>query len=138
MKYMTQNALWAAWMGICGVAISLVLPVSNAARAEDPCFTSAQLVKKAVNLGEGSNAEVELYQEAARLCPKMAEAPFNLGLAYQKRGELESAEREFRKAVSLKERCPPPVSSMIPLWTAIPRAFRRIKESRSSSRSNRN
>ncbi len=85
------------------VALLVACAFTQYAAAEDPCFTSAQLIKKAVTLGEGVDAEVELYKEAERLCPKMAEAPFNLGLAYQKREDLEGAERELRKAVALKD-----------------------------------
>lgn len=85
------------------IAVLVACAFSPCAGAEDPCFTSAQLIKKAVGLGEGADAEVDLYKEAERLCPKMAEAPFNLGLAYQKREDLEGAERELRKAVSLKD-----------------------------------
>jgi Flp pilus assembly protein TadD len=71
--------------------------------ADDSCVKSAQLVKKALELGEGSEGEIELYKEAQTLCPKMAEARFNLGLAYQKRGDLDSAEREVRESLRLKD-----------------------------------
>ena len=71
--------------------------------ADDDCVKSAQLVKKALELGEGSEGEIELYKEAQTLCPKMAEARFNLGLAYQKREELDAAEREIRESLRLKD-----------------------------------
>lgn len=103
MKNIGRTRLILSGSRVVLTALSLVCVFSAWGVAEDSCFTSAQLIKKAVDLGEGSDAEVDLYKEAERLCPKMAEAPFNLGLAYQKRGDLEAAERELRKAVSLKD-----------------------------------
>jgi tetratricopeptide (TPR) repeat protein len=83
--------------------MAALVAISSISLAEEDCVKSAQLVKKALDLGEGSAEEIELYKEAQTLCPKMAEAHFNLGLAYQKRGDLEGAERELREAVRLKE-----------------------------------
>ena len=86
---------------VCVSLVSLLL--TSPVMADDSCVKSAQLVKKALELGEGSEGEIELYKEAQTLCPKMAEARFNLGLAYQKRGDLDSAEREVRESLRLKD-----------------------------------
>ncbi|MFO0416510.1 MAG: tetratricopeptide repeat protein [Pseudomonadota bacterium] len=88
------------------LVMALVCLWAGVAFGQDQCVRSAELVKKALDQGEGSDAEVELYKEAQALCPKMAEARFNLGLAYQKRAQLDDAERELREAVRLKDEEP--------------------------------
>ena len=87
------------------VCLALLFAASMA-YAEDGCISSAGLIKKALELGEGSDQEIDLYKEAQRLCPKMPEAHFNLGLAYQKRGDLNTAEKELRNSIALKDETP--------------------------------
>lgn len=72
-------------------------------RADEGCLSSAELVKKAVQLGNDSDEAIGLYKEAQKLCPKMPETHFNIGLLYQKRNNLEESERELREAIALKD-----------------------------------
>ena len=88
---------------ICLSCVVLPLGFSGQVKAEEPCIKSAELTKKALSIGSGSDEEISLYKEAQTLCPKMAEAHFNLGLAYQKRGDLTEAEKELRESVRLKD-----------------------------------
>ena len=106
-----NNRSYAFWrqVGACIVLLITSFTVELYplfAFADDACIRSAEIVKKAVELGEGSEAEIALYKEAQALCPKMTEAHFNLGLAYQKKGDLDAAEKELRESVRLKDEEP--------------------------------
>ena len=81
---------WAKKADILAL-LGAVLLLASTAQAELPCGTATELVKRGVNLGDGSDAEVALYREADLLCPKMAEIHFNLGLALQKKAQLKEA-----------------------------------------------
>ena len=71
--------------------------------AEQTCLKSVELVKKGVQIGDGSDAEVALYNEAIQLCPQMVEAYFNMGLALQRKGDFPGAEAKLREAIKLKD-----------------------------------
>ena len=90
--------------GLYGLAVLLVivsLPIASF--AQQTCLKSVDLVKKGVQIGDGSDAEISLYREAMSLCPQMVEAHFNLGLALQRRGDLAGAEAQLREAIKLKD-----------------------------------
>ena len=65
---------------VCGTLLSasLLVAVQQAIAAEQPCAEAAQLVKRGVALGDGSQQEIELYRRAEALCPRMAESNFNI------------------------------------------------------------
>jgi tetratricopeptide (TPR) repeat protein len=46
----------------------------------------------------------EAWTEAVRLMPNESAAHYNLGLAYEVRGELDEAEKAFKKAVGLRQK----------------------------------
>jgi tetratricopeptide (TPR) repeat protein len=81
--------------------VSVFDPLS--AVADEACLKSAELVKKGVDMGDGSDAEISVYHEAIQRCPKMVEAHFNMGLALQKKGDLSAAEAKFREAIRIKD-----------------------------------
>lgn len=71
--------------------------------ASDDCLKAGAMVKKGIALANGSDEEKGLYQEARKLCPQMAEATFNLGLIFHKRGELKAAEEQMLLAISERD-----------------------------------
>ena len=77
--------------------------IESALATEQGCVEAADLVRRGVELGDGSSNEQELYQKAKALCPKMAEAHFNLGLALQRSGKLSEGEQELRESLRLKD-----------------------------------
>lgn len=85
-------------MGVCLHAL-VALEVSL---AEHNCLKASELVKQGVAMGDASEAERDLYDQAFSLCPEMSEAVFNLGIVAQKRGDVATAEKHIRKALSLK------------------------------------
>ena len=90
---------------ILGCVVVLSMSVLNplSAAADEACLKSAELVKKGVDMRDGSDAEVSVYNEAIQRCPKMVEAHFNMGLALQKKGDLPAAEAKFREAIRIKD-----------------------------------
>jgi hypothetical protein len=66
------------------VIVSIIVGGMSSAVAEQACSKSVELVKKGVQIGDGSEAEIALYNEAIQLCPQMVEAYFNRGLALQR------------------------------------------------------
>lgn len=93
------------WLGahIAALALGALMLNPACAAASPPCAEAVALIKKGVELGDGSDREIERYRQAETLCPKMAEAHFNIGLALQKRGDLAQAEAELRQAIGLKD-----------------------------------
>ena len=90
------NSYWWVWgLSVCVWSFEI--------RADQGCLSAAELVKKAVQLGNDSEEAINLYKEAQKLCPKMPETHFNIGLLYQKRNDLEESERELREALALKD-----------------------------------
>jgi tetratricopeptide (TPR) repeat protein len=74
----------------------------NFCLAEEDCEQAARLVKKGVRLSDGSAQEREVYQEAIKLCERMPEPYFNLGVIYSKTGKKREALSEFKKALELR------------------------------------
>ena len=84
-------------------SVALVFGIVMPAHAEQACLKSVELVKKGVQVGDGSDAEIALYNEAIQICPQMVEAYFNMGLALQKKGDFPGAEAKLREAIKLKD-----------------------------------
>ena len=85
-------------MGVCLYALVAI----EVSLAEHNCLKASELVKQGVAMGDASEAERALYDQAFSLCPEMSEAVFNLGIVAQKRGDVATAEKHIRKALSLK------------------------------------
>ncbi len=83
--------------------LSVVVGFSAVTHGEQSCVKSVELVKKGVQIGDGSDAEIALYNEAIQLCPQMVEAYFNMGLALQRKGDFSGAEEKLREAIKIKD-----------------------------------
>lgn len=72
------------------------------AHAQD-CLEASKEVRHGVNLANGSKEEQAAYLKAINLCPKLAEAHYNLGVNLLKQRDYDGAEKGFRQALNLKE-----------------------------------
>ncbi|RIL10164.1 MAG: hypothetical protein DCC75_04935, partial [Proteobacteria bacterium] len=70
---------------------------------DSKCMRAGELLTQAIALGDGSAAEENLYRKALSICPQMAEAQFNLGVLYFKRGDLPRAKESFELAWASKQ-----------------------------------
>ena len=68
---------------------------------EDNCVAHNSLAAYLLRKGDRSEAYGHL-QEAVRLCPRVEESWYNLGVLQKERGELSEAERSLRRALQLR------------------------------------
>ncbi len=84
----------------------------------DEAFPEQILAKEGARLakmGRFERAE-QMFLQAKRLAPKMAQNRNNLGLLYLKRGELNKAEAELKKAIQLSSHLSPPYVNLSDLY----------------------
>ena len=93
MKYLIRTALLLS---------SLQLIFSSRLLAEE-CSEATRLVSEALELSDGSSKEESLYKSAIEKCPSMPEAHYNLGIILEKKGRLDSALSNFKKANELRD-----------------------------------
>ncbi|MCC6219777.1 MAG: tetratricopeptide repeat protein [Deltaproteobacteria bacterium] len=63
------------------------------------CAAAAGLVKKGVELADGSPEEAKHYRDAIELCSGLSEAHYNLGLNLAKANQVDEAIKEFDVAI---------------------------------------
>jgi tetratricopeptide (TPR) repeat protein len=90
--------------------MALLVPWS-ATSQQDGCTEAGKSFRKAVDLSDGSAQEEALYKQALERCPNMAEAYYNLGVVFSRRGNHADALAEFEKAAEL--------SAKPEIWTSI-------------------
>lgn len=91
-----MTRVWKNCRWVFGV-ISLCL-VAGFASANPACDQAARLFQRS-HMAASSKAEIQLLEQAVRLCPAYAVAWNNLGLAYEKADRLDAAENAYRQAV---------------------------------------
>lgn len=86
--------------------LKLVIPltlifVCSITEAENNCVEASSLFRKGVDLADSSESERNFYLEAAKLCPTMAEAFYNIGVIDSRNGKIDSALENYKKALEL-------------------------------------
>ena len=69
----------------------------------EQCLKAMEKIEEAADLPYQVGAKEMLYLEAIKLCPRMSEAYFNLGLYYLKEGRLKKASKQIEKAIEERE-----------------------------------
>lgn len=89
-----------------GVLLTSFFMIQNVRAEDSDCSKAGELMKQGLQMSSGDEQEEGKYREASKLCPRMPEAFYNLGVVLGAQKKYAESLSAFEQAISLKAAVP--------------------------------